>query len=60
MAPAHSPDLGRFAEPAMLVLVSLTDGPRHGYAITSDVETFSEMERFVRTGRLRAAEGPSE
>jgi DNA-binding PadR family transcriptional regulator len=33
-------DLGRFAEPAMLVLVSLTDGPKHGYAIMSDVESF--------------------
>lgn len=34
-------DLGRFAEPAVLVLVSLTDGPKHGYAIMSDVEAFS-------------------
>jgi DNA-binding PadR family transcriptional regulator len=33
-------NLGRFAEPAMLVLVSLTDGPKHGYAIMSDVESF--------------------
>ena len=33
-------DLGRFAEPALLVLVSLTDGPKHGYAIMADVETF--------------------
>jgi DNA-binding PadR family transcriptional regulator len=36
-----SPELGRFAEPAMLVLVSLSDGPRHGYAIMADVEAFS-------------------
>jgi DNA-binding PadR family transcriptional regulator len=34
-------DLGRFAEPALLVLVSLSDGPKHGYAIMADVETFS-------------------
>lgn len=34
-------DLGRFAEPAVLVLVSLTDGPKHGYAIMADVEAFS-------------------
>jgi DNA-binding PadR family transcriptional regulator len=34
-------ELGRFAEPAMLVLVSLSDGPRHGYAIMADVEAFS-------------------
>lgn len=34
-------ELGRFAEPALLVLVSLSSGPRHGYAIMSDVEAFS-------------------
>ncbi len=32
------PDLGRFAEPALLILVSLTDGPKHGSAIMTDVE----------------------
>ena len=39
--PERSPDLGRFAEPALLVLVSLTDRPKHGYAIMADVEAFS-------------------
>jgi DNA-binding PadR family transcriptional regulator len=34
-------DLGRFAEPAMLVLVSLASGPKHGYAIMTDVEAFA-------------------
>ena len=29
--------LGRFADPALLVLGSLATGPRHGYAITQDV-----------------------
>lgn len=38
MSSPGNPDLGRFAEPAMLVLVSLADGPKHGYAIMSDVE----------------------
>ena len=33
------PELGRFAEPALLILVSLSDGPKHGYAIMTDVET---------------------
>ena len=37
---AHDAHLGRFAEPALMVLVSLTDGPKHGYAIMADVETF--------------------
>lgn len=30
-------DLGRWADPSMLVLSSLADGPKHGYAITQDV-----------------------
>lgn len=34
-------ELGRFAEPAMYILVSLSDGPKHGYAIMTDVEAFS-------------------
>jgi DNA-binding PadR family transcriptional regulator len=34
-------ELGRFAEPAILVLVSLSSGPKHGYAIMTDVERFS-------------------
>jgi DNA-binding PadR family transcriptional regulator len=32
------PELGRFAEPALLILVSLSNGPKHGYAIMADVE----------------------
>jgi len=32
------PEYGRFAEPALLILVSLSDGPKHGYAIMTDVE----------------------
>lgn len=35
---ARVPELGRFAEPALLILVSLSDGPKHGYAIMADVE----------------------
>lgn len=34
-------DLGRFAEPSLLILVSLGDGPKHGYAIMADVEALS-------------------
>ena len=36
--PPQVPELGRFAEPALLILVSLSDGPKHGYAIMTDVE----------------------
>jgi DNA-binding PadR family transcriptional regulator len=31
-------DFGRFSEPALLILVSLADEPRHGYSITEDIE----------------------
>ena len=34
-------DFGRFAEPSLLILVSLSDQPRHGYAIMTDVEGLS-------------------
>ncbi len=36
-------DLGRFSETGVQVLVSLAAGPKHGWAITEDVES--------RTGR---------
>jgi DNA-binding PadR family transcriptional regulator len=36
-------ELGRYAEPAVLVLASLSDGPKHGYAIMADVEAFSRL-----------------
>jgi DNA-binding PadR family transcriptional regulator len=32
------PEYGRFAEPALLILVSLAEGPKHGYAIMTDIE----------------------
>jgi DNA-binding PadR family transcriptional regulator len=32
-------DFGRFSEPALLILVSLADGPKHGYSMTEDIET---------------------
>jgi DNA-binding PadR family transcriptional regulator len=37
-SPTELLDLGRFEEPAVLILTSLLDGPRHGYAIVRDVE----------------------
>ena len=36
-------ELGRYAEPAVLVLASLSEGPKHGYAIMGDVEAFSGL-----------------
>ena len=36
-------EFGRFAEPALLILVSLADGPKHGYAITEDIANFADV-----------------
>jgi DNA-binding PadR family transcriptional regulator len=33
--------LGRFSEPALLILVSLADGPKHGYAMLEDIEVLA-------------------
>jgi len=30
-------DFGRFAEPALMILISLAEGPKHGYAMTDDI-----------------------
>lgn len=32
------PAFGRYAEPSLLILASLADGPKHGYAIMGDIE----------------------
>lgn len=34
-------DFGRFAEPALMILISLADGAKHGYAMTDDIEKVS-------------------
>ena len=34
---------GRYAGPATLILSSLADGPKHGYALTKDIEDFAEV-----------------
>src|SRR4026208_2135588 len=34
-------EFGRFAEPALLILVSLADGAKHGYANTEDIAGFA-------------------
>src|SRR3972149_10788127 len=51
--PPPLPELGRFAEPALLILVSLSDGPKHGYAIMTDVE--AGTGRPMGPGTLYAA-----
>lgn len=34
-------DMGRFSEPALLILTSLAEGEKHGYAMMDDIERFS-------------------
>lgn len=46
-------EFGRFGEPALLILISLAAGPKHGYAITEDIASFANV-RFG-PGTLYAA-----
>lgn len=46
-------DLGRFAEPALLILTSLAGGPRHGYAMVEDIERLAGVH--LRPTTLYAA-----
>ncbi|MFN8520908.1 MAG: PadR family transcriptional regulator [Chloroflexota bacterium] len=61
------PELGRFAEPALLILVSLGAGPQHGYAIMADVEAatgrpmgpgtlYAALARLEQRGLIQALE----
>ena len=36
-------DFGRFSDPALLILSSLADGPKHGYGMMADIETMTGM-----------------
>ena len=51
-------DLGRFAEPSLHILVSLSDGPKHGYAIMTDVEAITGR-RWVRARSTARSPGSS-
>ena len=60
--------LGRYAGPATLILSSLADGSKHGYALTRDIEQFAgvtlqpgtlygALSRLERQGAIEALEG---
>ena len=36
-------EFGRFGEPALLILISLADGPKHGYAMTEDIAAIADV-----------------
>jgi DNA-binding PadR family transcriptional regulator len=59
--------LGRYAGPATLILSSLAEGPKHGYALTKDIEEFAGLRiapgtlyealaRLERQGLIEALE----
>ena len=43
-AGGHPADWGRFSDPALLILVSLAGGPKHGYAMTQDIERIADVK----------------
>jgi DNA-binding PadR family transcriptional regulator len=60
-------ELGRFAEPSLYILVSLAEGPKHGYAIMVDVEQmtgeplgpgtlYGALARLEKRGLIEALE----
>ena len=36
-------DFGRFSDPALMILISLVEGPKHGYAITEDIAAIADL-----------------
>jgi DNA-binding PadR family transcriptional regulator len=50
-----SSDSPPLTEPVLLILMSLTDQPRHGYALLKDIETLSGGRVRLSTGTLYGA-----
>jgi DNA-binding PadR family transcriptional regulator len=46
---------GPLSEAVLLILLSLAEGPRHGYAILKDVEALSNQRVKMSTGTLYGA-----
>jgi DNA-binding PadR family transcriptional regulator len=53
--PKRLPELGRFTDPALLILSSLAGGPKHGYAMMDDIQQFSGT--LLEPGTLYGALG---
>ena len=51
--PVPTEELSPFAAPALLVLATLADGPKHGYAIMQEAERMSGQQ--LGPGTLYAA-----
>ncbi len=50
-------DTKPLSEPVLLILMSLTDQPRHGYALIKDIENLSQGRVRLSTGTLYGALG---
>jgi DNA-binding PadR family transcriptional regulator len=50
-----SPNALPLTEPTLLILLSISPGPKHGYAIMKEVETLSEGRVRLSTGTLYGA-----
>ena len=61
----NPPITGRFVEPALLILVALADGPKHGYAMMDDIQAltgtrlgpgtlYGALARLERLGLIEA------
>jgi DNA-binding PadR family transcriptional regulator len=49
------PDVRPLSEPVLLILTSLADQPRHGYALIQDIESLSGGRVRMSTGTLFGA-----
>lgn len=54
-AQPDGPDAGPLTEPVFLILASLADQPRHGYALMKDIESLSNGRVRLSTGTLYGA-----
>ena len=48
-------DAGPLTEPVLLILISLADGPRHGYALIKEIESLTDGRVQMSTGTLFGA-----
>jgi DNA-binding PadR family transcriptional regulator len=52
---SNAPDPKALSEPVLLILLSLAEKPRHGYALLLDIEDLSEGRVRLSTGTLYGA-----
>jgi DNA-binding PadR family transcriptional regulator len=55
VAQPDDPGSKPLTEPVLLILMSLADKPRHGYALIKDIETLSQGRVRLSTGTLYGA-----